>query len=94
MTFFLSHDKKIPPQVNKPKWSILLEQMLWQMHTQKLFFMLTNIYVTKYTWKIEFAFTVVINDKEAEWKNQVKEELKYGVTKANNLPSTLIIFKR
>lgn len=42
--------------------------------------------------RLSLPSLLVINDKKAEWKNQVKEELKHGVTKANNLPSTLIIF--
>lgn len=50
------------------------------------------MYVTKYTWEIELAFIVGDKYKEAERKNHVKEELRHGATKANNLPSTLIIY--
>lgn len=48
------------------------------------------MYVTKYTWKTELAFIAGDKYKEAKWKNQ--EEFKHGVTKANNLRSTLIIY--
>lgn len=50
------------------------------------------MYVSKYTWEIELAFIVGNKYKEAKWKNQVKEELRHGATKAKNLPSTLIIY--
>lgn len=91
---FLNHDKKSshrPTNQSDLFCRTAAPDIVSLAHSQIIFYADLYTYLSTPE-RLSLPSLLVINDKEAEWKNQVKEELKHGVTKANNLPSTLIIF--